>query len=241
MLKVPHLLFLRDYSLEDIYHKVIILAILSSIIGILLGVVVTQRSDAQSSHRTEIASTTLLESVISTLEKYVAVVAGIAEIGVVILLYKTVKDFAELAKVSKLQTEVRFRPWIGPSGTISKVGDDGNSNRHQYAITLKNFGEVPSSTVIAMSSISVSLPTREIFKKSSVLKFNLGPLLPNMEKKYWIFLDQDLTNKTQAGRSDIFLALCFTYEYAGGKSAYGMISQFDIKNDVFIHRDMWLE
>ena len=58
------------------------------------------------------------ELTLENIEKYIAVVSGIAEIAVVILLYKTVKDFAELAKVSKLQTEVRFRPWIGPSGGI---------------------------------------------------------------------------------------------------------------------------
>jgi len=229
---------LKNYPLEDRYRKVIILALLAFTIGI---AVVTQRSDAQSSSGTETASSSQRESVVETLEKYVAVVAGIAEIGVVILLYKTVKDFAELAKVSKLQTEVRFRPWIGPSSTISKIGDAGYNNRHQYSITLKNFGEVPSSTVIAMSSVSVSLPNREIFRNGSVNKFNLGPLLPNMEKKYWVFVDQDLVNKTQEGRSDIFVALYFSYEYPGGKSAYGMISQFDNKNDSFVHRDMWLE
>jgi hypothetical protein len=210
--------------------------------GIIIGLTVTQHSDAQSSSGTEAAARTMQgESIIGTLEKYVSVVAGVAEIGVVILLYKTVKDFAELAKVSKLQTEVRFRPWIGPSSTISKINDDGLDNKQKYAIALKNFGEVPSSTVVAMSSVSVTLPTREIFSNGSVIKFNLGPLLPNMEKKYWIFVDQDLVSKTQEGKSDIFVALYFSYEYPGGKSAYGMISQFDNKNNSFIHRDMWLE
>jgi len=36
-------------------------------------------------------------------------IAGVfLDVGVILLLWKTVKDFAELAKVSKLQTEVRF-------------------------------------------------------------------------------------------------------------------------------------
>jgi hypothetical protein len=65
---------------------------------------------------------------VEALEKYIAVVAGIAEIIIVILLWKTVKDFAELAKVSKLQTQVRLRPWIGPSGNIQHVRDDSENS-----------------------------------------------------------------------------------------------------------------
>lgn len=77
---------------------------------------------------------------VESLEKYVAFLAGIAEIAIVFLLWKTVKDFAELAKVSKLQKEVRFRPWIGPSGNIQHVRDDSENNKKQYAISIKNFG-----------------------------------------------------------------------------------------------------
>lgn len=178
---------------------------------------------------------------IESIEKYIAVVSGVAEIAVVILLYKTVKDFAELAKVSKLQTEVRFRPWIGPSGGILRVGGKNDSNQYQYAITLKNFGEVPSPAVTALSVVTSSLPTREIFKNESVNKFNLGPLLPNMEKKYWIFIDSSMIKNAVNGASPVFVALYFSYTYVGGTSAYGTVSQFDEENDTFIHRDMWLE
>jgi hypothetical protein len=178
---------------------------------------------------------------IENIEKYIAVVSGIAEIGVVILLYKTVKDFAELAKVSKLQTEVRFRPWIGPSSGILRMAEKSDTDQYRYAISLKNFGEVPSSAVTALSAIFSSLPTREIFKKKPVSEFNLGPLLPNMEKKYWIFIDTDKINKSVNGVSQVFVALYFSYTYVGGTSAYGTISQYDGKNDTFIHRDMWLD
>jgi len=227
---------LKNYSLQDRIRRVIILASLALALGNMLGVVAAQQSNG-----IEAVSDMQGQSIIGTLEKYVAIVGGIAEIGVVILLYKTVKDFAELAKVSKLQTEVRFRPWIGPSSSILRISDEGRDNKNQFAITLKNFGEVPSSNVIAMSSVATTLPTREIFRNGSVIKFNLGPLLPNMEKKYWIFIDQNLVNKTQEGRSEIFVALYFAYEYPGGKSAYGMISRYDNKNRSFIHTDMWLE
>jgi hypothetical protein len=178
---------------------------------------------------------------IETLEKYIAVVAGIAEIIIVFLLWKTVKDFAELAKVSKLQTEVRFRPWIGPSGNIQHVRDDSENKKKQYAISIKNFGEVPSTAVTAISVCSESLPKRESLKSPDAERFNLGPLLPNMEKRYWIFIDSALMDNAEQGTSGLYVVIYFSYEFAGGKSAYGMISQYDRKSGVFIHKDMWLE
>ena len=178
---------------------------------------------------------------VETLEKYIAVVAGIAEIIIVFLLWKTVKDFAELAKVSKLQTQVRFRPWIGPSGNIQHVRDDSENKKKQYAISIKNFGEVPSTSVTAISVCSESLPKRESLKSPDAESFNLCPLLPNMEKRYWIFIDTALMENAEQGTSGLFVVIYFSYEFAGGKSAYGMISQYDRKSGVFIHRDMWLE
>ena len=178
---------------------------------------------------------------IESLEKYVAVVAGIAEIAIVFLLWKTVKDFAELAKVSKLQTEIRFRPWIGPSGNIRHVRDDTESNKKQYAIAIRNFGEVPSTAVTAISIHSDTLPSRELLKSPNINKFDLGPLLPNMEKNYWIFLDSTLMQKAEQGTSDIYVVIYFSYKFPGGKSGYGMTSQYDKKSGIFIHRDMWLD
>ena len=134
------------------------------------------------------------ELTLENIEMYIAVVSGIAEIAVVILLYKTVKDFAELAKVSKLQTEVRFRPWIGPSGGILRMAGKNDTNQYQYAIALKNYGGT-SHAVTALSIVSFSMPTREFFKNESVNIFNLGPLLPKTEKKYWIFIDADMIKK----------------------------------------------
>jgi len=180
------------------------------------------------------------KSPIGTLQTYITIIAGIAEVGVVFLLYKTVKDFSELAKVSKLQTEVRFRPWVGPSSNFIKIGHDTEAKKYQYAITLKNFGEVPSSSVMAMSIISPALPKRETLKEDAknATKFDLGPLLPNMEKKYWIFLDTEMIANPNV---EIFIALYFSYRHSGASSGYGMISQYDRKNDIFVHKDMWLD
>lgn len=180
-------------------------------------------------------------SIVTFLQRYVSIIAGIAEVGVVILLYKTVKDFAELAKVSKLQTEVRFRPWIGPTGTIARLGEDDKMNTYKYAIALKNFGEVPSSSVTGSSFISKSLPTRKDLSTNNNNKFDLGPLLPNMEKRYWIFLDKKMVAEASTGASNIFVALYFSYQNGSTPSGYGMISQYDPKSDGFVHKEMWLD
>lgn len=68
-----------------------------------------------------------------------------------------------------------------------------------------------------------------------------GTGLPNMEKRYWLFLDSALMEKTEQGTSDLFVAIYFSYEFPGRRSGYGMISQYDRKSAGFIHRDMWLD
>ena len=55
---------------------------------------------------------------IIVLKDYFEIAGVFLDVGILLLLWKTVKDFAELAKVSKLQTEVRFRPWVGTSSGI---------------------------------------------------------------------------------------------------------------------------
>jgi hypothetical protein len=72
-----------------------------------------------------------------------------------------VKDFAELAKVSKLQSEVRFRPRVGPSGGYELLRED--DAKKQYAIAMKNFGEVPSSNVIVTCTISDKKPDKSFY------------------------------------------------------------------------------
>jgi hypothetical protein len=47
------------------------------------------------------------QSMLAVISEYFEILAVLLEVGIVILLWKTVKDFAELAKVSKLQTEVK--------------------------------------------------------------------------------------------------------------------------------------
>ena len=180
---------------------------------------------------------------LTVIHEYFEIIAVFLEMAVVVLLWKTVKDFAELAKVSKLQTEVRFRPWVGPSGGFEFLRDD--NGKKQYSIAMKNFGEVPATDVIVTSTISDTKPDKSFVlngsKQDGISEFHIGPLLPGMEKKYWVFIENERYRKTMEGTSHLFVYIYFTYLYSGGKSGYGMISQLDSKTNNFVHREMWID
>jgi hypothetical protein len=182
-------------------------------------------------------------SLLTVINEYFEILAVFLEVGIVILLWKTVKDFAELAKVSKLQTEVRFRPWVGPSGGYELLTED--KDKKHYSIALKNFGEVPASNVIVTSTISDTKPDKsellESSKSNGDNEFHIGPLLPGMEKRYWVFIENERYRKTIEGASNLFIFIYFSYVYSGGKSGYGMISQLDNKTSNFVHREMWID
>jgi uncharacterized repeat protein (TIGR01451 family) len=181
---------------------------------------------------------------ILVIKDYFEIAGVFLDVGVILLLWKTVKDFAELAKVSKLQTEVRFRPWVGPNGGIELLREDGQ--KKQYSITMKNFGEVPASNVIVTCTITDSMPDKLSFmnhndKSESKNQFQMGPLLPGMEKKYWVFIENERYIKAMEGTSNIFIFIYFLYLFSGGKSGYGMISQLDNKTNNFVHKEMWID
>ena len=56
------------------------------------------------------------------IEVWAQMATAAATIALVILLFLTVKQFEAQVEVSRIQTEFRFRPWIGPTGTIKKNG-----------------------------------------------------------------------------------------------------------------------
>ena len=180
---------------------------------------------------------------IVVIKDYFEIAGVFLDIGIILLLWKTVKDFAELAKVSKLQTEVRFRPWVGPSGGFELLREDGA--KKQYSITMKNFGEVPASNVIVTCTISDTMPdksnTMNNSKSNGNNQFQIGPLLPGMEKRYWVYIANKRYRKTMEGTSNIFIFIYFSYVYSGGKSGYGMISQLDNKTNNFVHKEMWID
>jgi len=181
---------------------------------------------------------------IVVIKDYFEVIGVFLDIGVILLLWKTVKDFAELAKVSKLQTEVRFRPWVGPNGGIELLRED--DNKKQYSITMKNFGEVPASNVVVSCTVTDSMPDKQSLLNGDTQaggknQFQLGPLLPGMEKRYWVFIENERYKRAMDGTSNIFIFIYFMYLFSGGKSGYGMISQLDSKTNNFVHKEMWID
>lgn len=178
------------------------------------------------------------------LSSWLDIASILVETAIVILLVKTVRDYAEVAKMSRLQVKQRFRPWVGPTTGIEFLREaDG---KHQFAIAIKNFGEIPATKVIAMSTATFELPKKEFLNEGSgaginLDKYVLGPLLPNMEKRYWIFVDSATMNRAKSGANSLYTLTNFSYEYDGGTSSYGMISQYDPKTNVFVHKDMWVD
>ncbi len=177
--------------------------------------------------------------ILTTLGQLGSVGTAIATIALVILFWRTIQQLEETVKVSRIQSQYRFRPWVGPSGRIEFMAR--NDERDQFAIPIRNFGEIPSTSVVARYLMGTELPKREAIASSDVTSFNLGPLLPNMEKRYWFFIDSDLLQKTREGSSQVFTIMYFQYEHHDGKSGYGLISRFDRTSDSFAHVDMWID
>ena len=46
---------------------------------------------------------------------WISLATLVVEAIIVVLLYRTVRDYAEVAKLSRVEVKQRFRPWIGPS------------------------------------------------------------------------------------------------------------------------------
>jgi len=83
--------------------------------------------------------------------------------------------------------------------------------------------------------------TRDDVKSESVSSFDLGPLLPNMEKHYWFSIPSDIWKNAMEGKSKIFTGLFFEYLASGKKSGYGMLSEYNSTVENFIHKDMWID
>ena len=168
-----------------------------------------------------------------------AIGTAIGTIALAFLFWKTIQQLEETVKLSRIQANYRFRPWIGPFNKIEYLSSA--NGKDQFSITIKNYGEIPSSSVTAKYLMKDELPNRDMLKSNDVASFNLGPLLPNMEKRYWFFIESDLIQKAKIGTGEIFILLYFQYEHLGGKSGYGLISRYDSVSNSFVHVDMWID
>jgi hypothetical protein len=111
----------------------------------------------------------------------------------------------------------------------------------QFEITIKNFGQLAASNVAAKFVKSTEPLTRESFQSNNVSSYDLGPVMPTMEKHYWFFIDSELWKKADSGTVALYTGLYFEYNTAGKKSGYGMLSEYNSTTKNFIHKDMWID
>jgi hypothetical protein len=162
---------------------------------------------------------------------------GVGTIALAIALYRTFSHLGAATKMSKIETEFRLRPWIGPSSSITKMDDSINGDV-QFSILVKNFGDLPASGVKVKSIVDINPLTRDSLKQP-LSEFDLGPLLPNMEKRYWFFASPSIWEKVSKEDKSLYVAIYFEYPSLAGSNGYGMISEY--KNQTFVHKEMWID
>ena len=172
------------------------------------------------------------------------IMTGIGTVVLVILILKTLKHMEKATRFTEIQTNYKFRPWIGPSSFIKEI--DGDEKNHRFENVIKNFGELPASSLIAKSIISEVPITRDEIKaeqntSKNMHVFNLGPMLPNMEKRYWLYVNKDLIQNSRDSKKIIHTAMYFQYENLGLVNGYGMISELNPETKSFVHKDMWAD
>lgn len=180
-----------------------------------------------------------MEADIQILETAGVLGTAVATVLLVLLLWKAIKQMEATVSLSRVQTNLRFRGWVGPSSGIKHIGKSSDG-RYQYEIIIKNFGEIVAEQV----TVSCKKDTKIIEKEDppkDLEVFELGPLLPSMEKRYWIFVDEQLMNKVKNEEEKLFIYLYIGYPVSNGKSGYGMVSEYEPKKEIFVHRKMWVD
>jgi hypothetical protein len=165
---------------------------------------------------------------------------GVGTIVLAIALIRTFKHMEVVSKMTSIETEYRLRPWIGPTGPIKKM-EKSISDDCQFDIAIKNFGELAASAVTAKFVNSSEPLTRELLQSNNGSSYDLGPVMPTMEKHYWFFIDSELWKKADSGSEPLHIGLYFEYTTAGKKSGYGMLSEYNSTSKNFIHKDMWID
>jgi hypothetical protein len=177
-----------------------------------------------------------------SLELWIGIAHWLTGIGTIVLAIALVRTFRHLeasTKMSKIETEYRLRPWIGPTSGIQRMDNSINGNL-QFSITIKNFGDLPASYVKAKSIASISPLTKESLKQP-LSEFNLGPLLPHMEKSYWFFIEPAMWEKISNDNQPLYVALYFEYPSLTGSNGYGSVSEYNKNNKTFVHKEMWID
>jgi len=166
----------------------------------------------------------------------IALIAGeSALVAMTILIWKEIVHIDEVFKFTKLQSQ----PWVGPSDGNILSDPNPPLGKEKFIIKLKNFGKTPAKNVTIHFISQNKKLSKSSLQESNVNKFSLGPMLPNMEKSYWFYLDSDEMQKARKNAAQVFIGIYISYEFSGGKNGYGLISHFDSYEDGFVKTEMW--
>jgi len=163
-----------------------------------------------------------------------------ATIALVVMLYKAFKQMKSSVRLAQVQTEYQFRPWIGTSQRFERIEPSIN-DQIQFEVIVKNFGELPASTVTAKFISDSKMIDRQDVMSKPKSEFVLGPMLPSMEKRYWFFIDQDRWKKVLDGKESLFTGVYFEYQANSQSNGYGIISEYVPASKNFVHSDMWID
>ncbi|MEW6043423.1 MAG: hypothetical protein AB1608_04100 [Thermoproteota archaeon] len=163
---------------------------------------------------------------------------GFGTIVLSVLLYRTFKHLEASTRATEFQTEYKFRPWIGPTGTIREIASD--SNKKRFEVIIKNYGEYAATDLTVANLVKSEKMTKDELKSNADNRVSLGPLLPTMEKRFWFEIDVQTIQKAKEANSSIYTGVIIEYPLTFGKSEYGMISEVDPETFTFVHKDMWI-
>ena len=163
-----------------------------------------------------------------------------ATIALVVMLYKASKQMKSSVKLAQVQTEFQFRPWIGTSQRFERIEPSIN-DQIQFEVIVKNFGELPASAVNVKFVSDNKMIDRQTIRSKPESQFALGPMLPNMEKRYWFFIKQETWAKVVSGKESLFTGVYFEYQANSKQNGYGIISEYVVSSQNFVHKDMWLD
>jgi hypothetical protein len=163
-----------------------------------------------------------------------------ATIALVFVLYKAIKQMESTVKLTQIQTEYQLRPWIGPSARFQRIEPSIN-DMVQFEVIVKNFGELPALGVDAKFVSSDKLIERGTIISAPETVFALGPMLPNMEKRYWFFIEKQRWENIESGKESLFTGVYFQYVANLKQNGYGIISQYVSSSQSFVHKDMWID
>ena len=149
---------------------------------------------------------------------------GIGTIVLAVALVRTFKHMEAVTKMTSIETEYRLRPWIAPTGPIKKM-EKSITDDCQFDITIKNFGELAANNVTAKFVKSTQPVTRELLQSTDGESYDLGPVMPTMEKHYWFFIDSEIWKKADDGSEPLYTGLYSEYSTGGKKAGYGMLSE----------------